>query len=241
MHSSSENENRVAAQAATFNSSNQNGTLQAPFYLRNVPRVGQASAQGFELRNRLGQRRPREKRQRPDPTKDSTFRGKSRQWFLKAYISMLSFFDRVVDISIVHINKLVLLALFLVSVSRPTIINAVLFIMFLVLIMVPLHHEKGYLKLTIFVNSLAICIIYTLDVFIQRDYSAIRTWVLYIIGVQYRTENVQSHVIKLKFLPYVVLQVILVLSIYVYESAKYRQFKSQYMDIETQKQMMIVK
>ena len=118
---------------------------------------------------------------------------------------MLDFFDRVVDISIVHINKLVLLALFLVSVSRPTIINAVLFIMFLVLIMVPLHHEKGYLKLTIFVNSLAICIIYTLDVFIQRDYSAIRTWVLYIIGVQYRTENVQSHVVKLKFLPYVIL------------------------------------
>jgi len=154
---------------------------------------------------------------------------------------MLNFFDRVVDISIVHINKLVLLALFLVSVSRPTIINAVLFIMFLILIMVPLHHEKGYLKLTIFVNSLAICIIYTLDVFIQRDYSAIRTWVLYIIGVQYRTENVQSHVIKLKFLPYVILQIILVLSIYVYESIKYKQFKSQYMDIETQKQMMIVK
>ena len=137
-------------------------------------------------------------------------------------MSMLNFFDRVVDISIVHINKLVLLALFLVSVSRPTIINAVLFIMFLVLIMVPLHHEKGYLRLTIFVNSFVICIIYTLDVFIQRDYSAIRTWVLYIIGVQYRTENVQSHVIKLKYLPYVILQVILVLSIYVYESAKYK-------------------
>jgi hypothetical protein len=40
MHSSSENENRVAAQAAAFNSSNQNGTLQAPFYLRNMPRLG---------------------------------------------------------------------------------------------------------------------------------------------------------------------------------------------------------
>lgn len=78
MHSSSENENRAAAQAAIFNNNNQNGTLQAPFYLRNVPRVNQTSVQGFELRNKLGQRRQKEKRQRPDPTKDSTFRGKTR-------------------------------------------------------------------------------------------------------------------------------------------------------------------
>jgi hypothetical protein len=79
---------------------------------------------------------------------------------------MLEFFDKLVDISIVHINKLVLLALFLVSVSRPTIINAALFVMFLVLIMVPLHTEKGYLRMTIFVNAFGICLIYTFDVFI---------------------------------------------------------------------------
>jgi hypothetical protein len=78
LHNSSENENRAVPQAAIFNNSNQNATLQAPFYLRNVPRVSQTSMQGFELRNKLGQRRQREKRQRPDPTKDSTFRGKTR-------------------------------------------------------------------------------------------------------------------------------------------------------------------
>ena len=71
-----------------------------------------------------------------DPAIDSTFRGKARLWFFKAYITSLKFFDKVLDISIVHINKLVLLALFLVSVSRSTVINAILFIMFLVLSMV---------------------------------------------------------------------------------------------------------
>jgi hypothetical protein len=52
---------------------------------------------------------------------------------------------------------------------------------------------------------------------------------------------VQSHLIKLKYLPYVILQIIMVLSVYVYESEKYSQFKDEYMDIETQKQNMIVK
>jgi len=48
----------------------------------------------------------------------------------------MKFVDKIIDVSIVHINKLVLLTLFLVSVSRPTLINVVLFIMFLVLSMV---------------------------------------------------------------------------------------------------------
>lgn len=48
----------------------------------------------------------------------------------------MDLFDRLVDVLIVHINKLVLLALFLVSVYRPTLINVILFIMFLILSMV---------------------------------------------------------------------------------------------------------
>jgi hypothetical protein len=91
--------------------------------------------------------------------------------------------DKIIDVSIVHINKLVLLTLFLVSVSRPTLINVVLFIMFLVLSMVSHQHEFSYLRFTLFINTCAIILIYTFDVFIQRDYSATRSWVLYIIGV----------------------------------------------------------
>jgi hypothetical protein len=83
----------------------------------------------------------------------------------------------------VHINKFVLLALFLVSVSRPTVINVLLFIMFLILSMVNHHNEYRYLRLTLLINSLAIGVLYLFDVFIQRDFSAIRTWVLYLIGV----------------------------------------------------------
>ena len=106
---------------------------------------------------------------------------------------------------IVHINKLVLLALFLVAVSRPTIINAIIFVMFLILSLVDHNHEFQLFKLTIFVNTFLICTVYTFDVFIQRDFSTIRTWVLYIIGVQYRKENIMSDFLKLKYLPYVIL------------------------------------
>lgn len=83
------------------------------------------------------------------------------------------------------------------------------------------------------INSLAIGTIFTFDTFIQRDYSTIRTWVLHFIGVQYRSENNYHHLVKLKYVPYICLQVILCLSSYVFQSDKYQQFKRQYMDIET--------
>ena len=101
----------------------------------------------------------------------------------RAYDGSMEFFDKVIDICIVHINKIVLLALFLVSVSRPTIINAVIFIMFLILNMVDHNNEYNYFRFTLLANTIAICVIYLFDVFIQRDFSTIRTWVLYIIGV----------------------------------------------------------
>ena len=78
----------------------------------------------------------------------------------------MEFIDRIIDILIVHIIKVVLLALFLVSVYRPTLINVILFIMFLILSMVNIQNEYRYLRLTIWINSIAICIIYTFDVFI---------------------------------------------------------------------------
>lgn len=78
----------------------------------------------------------------------------------------MDLFDRLVDVLIVHINKLVLLALFLVSVYRPTLINVILFIMFLILSMVNIQNEYRFLRLTILINTLAICVIYTFDVFI---------------------------------------------------------------------------
>jgi hypothetical protein len=87
--------------------------------------------------------------------------------------------------------------------------------------------------MTLFINTMGIILIYSFDVFIQRDYSVIKTWVLYIIGVQYRSENIQRHMVKIKYVPYIILEVILVLSVYVFRSQKYETFKKQYMDIET--------
>jgi hypothetical protein len=107
----------------------------SPYQQREIPRINQRQS-AFEFHNRLGARRRKSRRERPDPTRDSTLRGKIRQWFSKGYLGLMDLFDRLVDVLIVHINKLVLLALFLVSVYRPTLINVILFIMFLILSMV---------------------------------------------------------------------------------------------------------
>jgi hypothetical protein len=45
-----------------------------------------------------------------------------------------------------------------------------------------------------------------------------------------------SDFLKLKYLPYVILQICLVLCAYILKSDKYQHFKSEYMDVETQKQ-----
>lgn len=164
---------------------------------------------------------------------DFTFRGQLRKFFFWVYKGFSSFFERVIDVLIVHVNKLVVLALFFVSVSRPTIVNFVLFIMFLVMLLIPYQHEKTYLRLTIILNSIAILLIYLVDVLNERDYAAYRVWTLYAIGVQYRSENeLSGHLIKLKFLPYLILQVVLVLSLYVISSEKYERFTQYYTDLE---------
>jgi len=157
------------------------------------------------MQNRLGRDQRQHRRQRNDPSRDTTTRGKIRLIFSRVYEWLLKFFDRLVDILIVHVNKFVLLALFFISVQRPTLLNALLFVMFLVLSMTTHQNEFRYLRLTLVINSLAIGVIFTLDTFIQRDYSTIRTWVLTIIGVQYRKENMVSHIVKLKYVPYIVL------------------------------------
>ena len=156
-------------------------------------------------------------------------------------MTLLEYMDKLLDVCTVHINKFVLLALFLVSVLRPTALNALLFVMFLVLSMVNHQNEYRYLRLTLLINSLAIATLFTLDTFIQRDYSAIRTWVLHIIGVQYRSENLSHDLVKLKYLPHICLQVVLCLSSYVFQSDKYRQFTKQYMDIDGQKKEALLR
>ena len=115
-----------------------------------------------------------------------------RQFFFWVYSGCSYAFEQVVDVLIVHVNKLVLLALFLVSVSRPTVVNFLLFIMFLVLLLIPYQHERTYTRLAIGLNSLIILLIYSIDVVNERDYASYRVWTLYAIGVQYKSENIQA-------------------------------------------------
>ena len=120
----------------------------------------------FEAQNRLVKRHHARANTRADLERDSTTRGVIRQMFAKIYEWMLKFFDKLVDISIVHVNKFVLLALFIISVQRPTLLNALLFIMFLVLSMSTHQNEFRYMRLTLLINSLTIAIIFSFDTFI---------------------------------------------------------------------------
>jgi hypothetical protein len=115
--------------------------------------------------------------------RDFTLRGRLRYYFNQIYNGMSYAFESVMDVLIVHVNKLVLLALFLVAVSRPTIVNFLLFIMFLVMLLITPQYERTYLRFTIALVCVIIVLVYTIDVINERDYSSYRVWTLYAIGV----------------------------------------------------------
>lgn len=115
--------------------------------------------------------------------RDYTFRGRLRYIFNVTLTGLSDAFESVLEKLIVHVNKVVLLALFLVAVWRPTIVNFLLFIMFLVMLLISRQHERLYLRLTIALNSVIIVLIYVIDVINERDYASYAVWTLYTIGV----------------------------------------------------------
>ena len=64
-------------------------------------------------------------------SRDDTLRGKMRRFVFKVYSFLALHLDRLIDLLTIHSSKFALFAIFLVSVSKPNLFNACLFVMFL--------------------------------------------------------------------------------------------------------------
>ena len=102
-------------------------------------------------------------------SRDETFRGKMRRFFFKVYLKAKAYFDKLLDLLIIHSSKIALFAIFAISASKPNLFNATLFILFLLLSMVSYGKVKLYWKLPIIFDSFILMSMYALDIFAPKD------------------------------------------------------------------------
>lgn len=88
-----------------------------------------------------------------------------RRWLSKLYLKLKYIYDKVTDMTIIHSSKLALFAMFAVSVSHPTLFNAMLFVLFLWFSISHYSKIKQYWNIPIIVNSMIILTMYGYDVF----------------------------------------------------------------------------
>ncbi len=110
-------------------------------------------------------------------------RGKIRRQFFKAYLKMRVLFDKFVNLLTIHSSKFSLFVIFLVSVWRPNLLNATLFIVFLWLAVTDQRNIRSNWKYPIFVDSIIMMFLYTLDVFTPKEIFEVDPKILEFIGV----------------------------------------------------------
>lgn len=69
------------------------------------------------------------------------------------------------ELLIVHCGKLALLALFLVSITKPNLLNAGFFVLFMVFSVSPYDKVKDYWMVPILFNCCTLLAIYAADIF----------------------------------------------------------------------------
>lgn len=110
-------------------------------------------------------------------------RGKIRRTFFRIYLKIKILFDKILDLSIIHSSKLALLALFCVSVSKATLFNTVLFLLFLALATTSYSGVRRYWKVPIIFNAFIILSMYGYDIFTPKGIEGIDYSTLEVIGL----------------------------------------------------------
>lgn len=147
--------------------------------------------------------------------RDETFRGKIRRVFSKVYSKIKHYTDKLLDLFVIHWSKFSLIALFIVSASKANFFNAVLFILFLMLSMISYRHLLRFWKVPIIINALILIYMYGVDVFKPKGILSLDTPTLNLIGI---TLNEDGSVNVSKYTPYLILQVVLIITYYIINS-----------------------
>lgn len=152
-----------------------------------------------------------------------TLRGKMRRGIYKGYKIIKAIYDYATELLIVHSGKLALLALFLVSISKPTLLNAGFFILFMAFSVSPYEKVKTFWIVPILFNCGAFLAIYAGDIFATQK--AFESETLEIIGLGQKGN-------PYKYVPYLLLLGVLAVASHVFSSDRYKQFLECYALLE---------
>ena len=133
-------------------------------------------------------------------------------------------FEKFVNLLTIHSSKFSLFVIFLVSVWRPNLLNATLFIVFLWLAVTDQRNIRSNWKYPIFVDSIIMILLYTLDVFAPKEIVEVDPKILEFIGVSIDSDNASLQARLSKYFPYLGLLIVLVLTHYIINSEKFDQY-----------------
>jgi hypothetical protein len=150
--------------------------------------------------------------------RDDTMRGKLRRLLYKVYTYLNELAMKTIDILVIHWMKLALLAVFSVSVSKATLFNLVLFILFLVISLAKYSLLKTLWQITVIFDSVIIISMYTYDVFFINGIEGVSPMMMELLGV-ITTEDNSNYFGK--YFIYLMLMLVLVLNSYVISSEKF--------------------
>ena len=145
---------------------------------------------------------------------DETLRGKMRRMLYKAYLLINAAVDYFTDLLIVHCGKLSLLALFLVSIIKPNLINLGFFIIFMAFAVSSHEKVKRWWVVPILFDCFALSLIYATDVFLIEVDSKEN---LELVGIGPKGT-------PYKYVPYVLLLGVLAIARKVFNADRYQEF-----------------
>ena len=157
-------------------------------------------------------------------------RGKIRRSAFKVYRKMRVLFERSLELAIIHCSTFALFALFVVSATTgATIINAILFTLFLLLATISYQQVQRYWKVTIIVNASIIISMYAIDVLTKFD--LVTPEILNIVGIN-QNRVVSGLFIFGKYTPYLTLLLVLAVTYHIMNSERYESFLTTYQSLE---------
>ena len=134
--------------------------------------------------------------------------------------------EKVTEFTLLHWLKLAILFLYVVSVSNPTLINFILFILFLAISISKESTSRFLWSITVVYTTAVLLLLYSYDVFFAQT-SPDNVEILYIVGVTEPLEEGQSYLSK--YAVYLILVLVLVLNHYIIYSERYEKIMKHYM------------
>mmetsp|Transcript_29080 Transcript_29080/g.28055 ORF Transcript_29080/g.28055 Transcript_29080/m.28055 type:complete len:244 (+) Transcript_29080:341-1072(+) len=157
---------------------------------------------------------------------DQSYRTQLRRGVYTFYLGLKEVGEKFTEFTLLHWLKLAVFLLYLVSVSNPTLINFILFLLFLAICISKESTARFLWSITVVYTTLILMVLYTYDVFFT-DNAGVNVQALYVIGVTQPVTD--GHTYLWKYSSYMILVLVLVLNHYIIYSTRYEAIMIHYM------------